>query len=56
MQKRYRYQNKPFQVSEWNEYSKSTQLFYQHTPIDTAIYKYLLCYNYKTKYTCEDVN
>ena len=36
-------------VSEWNKYSKSiaTQLFYQHIPIDTAFYKYFVCYNYK---------
>ena len=27
-----------------------TQLFYQHTPIDTPNYKYVVCYNYKTEY------
>ena len=40
------------------KYSKSiaTQLFYQHTPIDTAIYKYLVCYNFTTKYTVTTVS
>ena len=40
-------------VSEWNKYSKSiaTQLFYQQTHIDTAIYELFVCYNHKTKYT-----
>jgi len=35
------------------KYSKSiaTQLFYQHTPIDTTIYEKFVCCNYKTKYT-----
>ena len=35
------------------KYSKSiaTQLFYQPTPIDTAIYEMFVCYNHKTKYT-----
>jgi len=42
-----------YKVSEWNKYSKSiaTQLFYQHTPIDTTIYEKFVCYNHKTKYT-----
>ena len=41
------------QVSELNKYSKSiaTKLFYQRTPIDTAIYEKFVCYNNKTKYT-----
>ena len=49
---RFHHQNKPY-VSEWNKCSKSiaTQLFYQHTPIDTAIYEKFMCYNYTTKYT-----
>ena len=36
-----------------SNYSKSiaTQLFYQHTPIDTAIYEKFVCYNHKTRYT-----
>ena len=35
------------------KYSKlmETQLFYQPTPIDTAIYEMFVCYNHKTKYT-----
>ena len=46
MQTRFRHQK---QVSEWNKYSKSiaTQLFYHHTPIDTAIYEKFVCCNYK---------
>ena len=41
------------EVSEWNKYSESiaTQLVYQHTPIDTAIYEKFACYNHKTKHT-----
>ena len=31
--------------------SIASHLFYQHTPIYIAIYKYFVCYNYKTKYT-----
>jgi len=27
------------------------QLFYQYTPIDTAIYEKFVCYNHTTKYT-----
>jgi len=44
---------KASQVWEWNKYSKSiaAQLFYQHTPIDTSIYKYFVCCKCKTKYT-----
>ena len=39
-------------VSEWNKNGKSiaTQLFYQHTPIDTVVYEKFVCYNYTTKY------
>ena len=54
MQTRFRHQNEPFyMVSEWKKYSKSiaTQLFYQHTPIDTVVYEKFVCYNHKTKYT-----
>jgi len=29
----------------------ATRFFYQHTPIDTAIYEKFLCYNHETKYT-----
>ena len=38
---------------EWNKYSESiaTQLFYQYTPIYTAIYEKFVCYNHSTKYT-----
>ena len=38
MQTRFCHQNHFTYVSEWNKYSKSiaTQLFYQHTPIDTG--------------------
>ena len=53
MQKRFRHQNKPFRY--WNEINKSksiaTQLFYQHTPIDTLVYEKFVCYNHTTKYT-----
>ena len=54
MQSHFRHQTNHFtKVSEWNKYSKSiaTQLFYQHTPINTAIYEKFVCYNHKTKYT-----
>jgi len=37
--------------NEINTVNRAAQLFNQHTPIDTAIYKLFVCYNYKTKYT-----
>jgi len=51
MQMHFRHQIKPFCIG--NKYSKSIaiKLFYQHTPIDTAIYEKIVCYNHKTKYT-----
>ena len=41
MQKLFHHLNKPFYIGIGMKYNKSfaTQLFYQHTPIDTAIYK-----------------
>jgi len=54
MQTRFRHQKQTILHRYWNEInSKSiaTQLFYQHTPIDTAIYEKFVCYNDKPKYT-----
>ena len=50
MQTRFRHQNKPFCIVIGMK-SIATKLFYQHTPIDTAIYEKFVCYNHKTKYT-----
>ena len=55
MQTRFRHQNKS-SYRYRNEINTVNQLqpnyfIYQHTFIDSAIYEYLLCYNYKTKYT-----
>ena len=53
MQKCFRHQNKPFRYRNEINKSKSiaTQLFNQHTPIDTLVYEKFVCYNHTTKYT-----
>ena len=54
MQTRFRHQNKAFCIGiGMNKYSRSiaTQLFYQRTPFDTAIYEKFMWFNHKTKYT-----
>ena len=50
MQTHFRHENKPFCIVIGMK-SIATKLFYQHTPIDTAIYEKFMCYNHTTLYT-----